>query len=177
MQTRLSPDFKTHRVSTFSQEVTEQRVVVNSQRTAVDDLLPSFIKESPKFDRQIFKNISPEASEVLSINAPSLRNELKSTRELNRSNISIVNQFFRNDGIQPTSSSRRDNSSPSSPDKERESLKTILDRKDLEVSFFKQEMDKLRQQARIDRTNIEHLQETLKQVQQTKPVDSSILQR
>jgi hypothetical protein len=57
--------------------------------------MPTFIKESPSFNRQLLTiRLSGEASEVLSINTPSLRNELKSTKELNRSNVSIVNQYF-----------------------------------------------------------------------------------
>jgi len=80
MQPRLSPDFKTHRVSGFKEEHRcQQTLVINSQRT-VDDLLPNSVKESPSFNRQLLKHLSGEASEVLSINAPSMRNELKSTR-------------------------------------------------------------------------------------------------
>ena len=137
MQPLLSPDFKTQRVSTFRQQDQRLETLVISSQRRVDDLLPIFIKESSSFNREMLNHLTGEASEVLSINAPSMRNELKSTRELNRSSVSIVNQFFRNDAAQQPSSSRRKESSPSSPEKDIESLKSVLSRKDLEVNFFK----------------------------------------
>jgi hypothetical protein len=44
MNNRLSPDFKTHRASTFQRD---SQQTINSQRSAhnnVEDLLPTFIK-------------------------------------------------------------------------------------------------------------------------------------